>query len=451
MADHETQFSRQYRLLLVDDEPHILTSLSRLLEEEPDLEVFTETSPVQALQLLEIQPVDLVISDMRMPVMDGATFLTKLTESWPDTARILLTGFSDMESTIRAINEGKVSHYITKPWEEEDLLKRIREALEVKHLREHNQHLLKVSEARRKKLEQLTNQQESIIKSRTSELEQTASQLDLAYQELQESYFQSVPLLGHLIDMHERHKKNHAKRVADITRILATNMGASDHELRQYYIGALLHDIGKIGIEQVVLGKSSAEMNNNELKRYRQHTILGESALLSFDPMREAAQIVRCHHERYDGKGFPGKLIGEAIPLGARVVAIANDYDNLLLPNNFLGHALSEHQAHEFIMGEAGKRYDPILVDLFDRCVDQVRELMQGDKQVLLSLDKVTPGMVLSQDLINHHGIVMLAAGRVLTEAHIKKLQQFEVAFDTLLKIPVKFVEHQDEDEQQTG
>lgn len=441
MVNHriEAGFIQNHTLLLVDDEEKILASLSRLLEEEPDLTVLTCSSASEGLKVLEHQKVDLVISDMRMPGMDGATFLTLAAKSWPDTARILLTGFADIKSTIQAINEGGISRYIAKPWNDDDFLRRVREVLEVKQLREYNQHLLRIKEDQRQKLEELTSKQETIIKSRTAELEQTASQLDLAYQELQESYFQSVPLLANLIELHERHKKNHAKRVADITRIIAKEMQVSDRDLREYYVGAMLHDIGKIGIDQSILGKSSIEMTAIELKRYQQHTLLGESALLSFDPLREAAQIVRCHHERFDGKGFPNKLSGDAIPLGARIVAVANDYDNLQLPTNMLGKALSELQAHEYIIQEAGKRYDPEIVRLFDRAIDRVRQLMTRDKEMVLTLDKVQPGMVLSQNLINHHGLVMLASGHTITEAHIKKLVQFEAAFDTRLKIAIKY------------
>ncbi|MGB3622639.1 MAG: HD domain-containing phosphohydrolase, partial [Ketobacter sp.] len=274
-------------------------------------------------------------------------------------------------------------------------------------------------------------------------LEQTASQIEIAYQELQESYFQSVPLLANLIELNERHKKNHAKRVADMTQVLAKEMQVSDHELRQYYIGALLHDIGKIGIEQSILGKSPQEMSPVELKQYQQHPLLGESALLALDPLREAVQIVRCHHERFDGKGFPGKLAGETIPLGARLVAVTNDYDNLQMPNNFLGKALTDVHARDFILQESGRRYDPQIVAIFENAFERIQKLISITKEVVLSLDKAHAGMKLSQDLLNHHGLVMLSAGSVLTENHIRKLTQFEKAFDTRLTLQVHYKSNQ--------
>lgn len=438
MQPEDAEMETTATLLVVDDEENILSSLVRLFSDEDGFDVIAKSSATDALAILEDRPVDIIISDMRMPIMDGATFLAQAAQRWPDTARMLLTGFSDMDSTVRAINEGHISHYISKPWDDDDLVDKVKNALELKRLREQNKVLLQIKEQQRAELQALTENQEAIIRSRTEELQQTASQLDVAYQELQESYYQSIPLLSNLVEMNERHKKNHAARVANIAKIIGEEMQLPDREMRQLFIGALLHDIGKLGLEQSIRGKSTDSMSPLERKRYQQHAILGESALLSFDPLRDAAQIVRSHHERFDGKGFPGKLSGSDIPLGARIVAVANDYDNILLPNNFLGKNLNDMQAHEFIIQESGKRYDPQVVSAFDAVIDKVRLLLAKDREALLPLDKIEPGMTLSQDLINQHGMVMLVAGRVLTEAHIKKLQQFERAFDTKLMISIK-------------
>ncbi|MAR89555.1 MAG: two-component system response regulator [Pseudomonadales bacterium] len=425
-------------LLLVDDEAHVLASLTRLFEDDGEFQIIAKTSAVDALSLLKQTPVDLIISDMRMPEMDGATFLHQASQLWPQTPRVLLTGYADIESTIRAVNEGGIARYVAKPWDDERLLQTVNELLEVKRLREQNARLLHIKEQQRAELQRLTENQESIIQRRTAELEQTASQLEVAYQELHDAYFQSIPLLSHLVEMNERFKKNHSNRVASIARLIAESMELDKAQVRQIFIGALLHDIGKIALEQTIRAKPVDKMSALESKRYRQHPMLGESALLSFDPLREAAQIVRSHHERFDGKGFPDRLSGEGIPLGARIVALANDYDNLLLPNNFLGKALVELQAHEFVINESCKRYDPQVVRAFDQVIDEVHRLLANDKETTLPLAKVEPGMILSQDLINQHGMVMLVAGRKLSEAHIKKLKQFEEAFNSRLMVSVK-------------
>ena len=424
-------------ILLVDDEDNILSSLRRLLEEE-DYGVITANSGAKGLQILDENPVDLIISDMRMPNMDGATFLQQVAQHWPESIRILLTGFSDMKSTIAAVNEGHIYQYITKPWNDEDLLRRVKNALEVKQLREYSRHLERIQAEQNKRLLELTEHQEEIIKHRTAELEQTASQLEMAYQELQETYFQTVPLLANLVELNERYKKQHSKRVANCVELMVKQMELNDHDVRQYLIAALLHDIGKIGIDPAILGKSPQEMTPKELQHYQQHAQLGETALLSYDPLREASLIIRHHHERFDGKGFPDRLAGSNIPLGSRMIAIADDYDNLQLPNNFLGRVLTDSQAFEFIMSEAGKRYDPNVADVFRKVIEQVREGNADSREILLSIDKVRPGMRLSRDLLNHYGMVMLAAGKALTENHILKLKQFEKTFDTHLQLAIQ-------------
>ncbi|GAA6145011.1 HD domain-containing phosphohydrolase [Thalassolituus maritimus] len=424
-------------VLLVDDEPMVLSSLRRLLEDDGSLQVYTVESAIEALTLLEEQSVDLIISDMKMPGMDGATFLTQAAERWPDTDRVLLTGYSDVSSAIQAINEGKISQYLSKPWDDEDLLERVNTILSNRNLKRDNERLMAIRDAQNQKLQELTEKQEQIIRSRTEELQQTADQLDMAYEELKESYFQCVPLLAALVDLNEKAKKGHAKRVAEISDLISAQMDLSVSDQRLIHVSALVHDIGKIGLDQATQRKSIADMTRGELLLYKQHPLLGESALMAFEPIQQAAHIVRSHHERYDGGGFPDKITGEAIPLGARVVAVANDYDNLLLPNNFTGAAMSDQEAYNYIVKESGKRYDPEVVTAFDYVYDKILEIHAKNMQITLPVSKLNPGMVLSGDLINHHGIVMLVSGRTLTESLIDKLKQFEVAFDTKLQVPV--------------
>lgn len=436
MQTEPESHQRSSLILLVDDEQNILSSLGRLLEEE-NYSVITASSGQNGLEVLEQQAVDLIISDMRMPNMDGATFLKTAAQKWPDTVRILLTGFSDMQSTIQAVNEGKIYHYFTKPWNDDELLRGIRDALELKYLRDYARQLERIRNEQNVRLLELTEQQEETIRRRTAELEQTAQQLDTAYQELQETYYQTVPLLGHLIELNERVKKHHSMRVAKVSEMIARQMALSDHDIRQCCFGAALHDVGKIGVEASILGKSVLNMTPLELMRYQQHPVLGESALLSYDPLKEAAQIIRCHHERYDGKGFPGKLAGANIPLGARIVAVANDYDNLQLHHNFLGKTLTDMQAKAYILSESGKRYDPTVVSAFEVIYEDIRTLLAQRDEVILPVEKLKPGMKLSQDLVNQSGLVMLAAGKVLSDVHIAKLKQFESTFKTRLQIVV--------------
>lgn len=424
-------------ILLVDDEAYVLSSLRRLFEDDSSIHVCTAGDGLNALDIMQEQVFDLVISDMNMPGMDGATFLTEVAHRWPDTDRILLTGYADVPSAIKAINEGKISQYLSKPWDDDDLLKRVNEILLTHHLKSENKRLVKIRDEQHQQLKELTDKQEQIIRSRTEELQQTADQLDLAYEELQQSYLECVPLLAALVDLNEKTKKGHAKRVAGISDLISSDMKLSARDQRLVHVSALVHDIGKIGLDQAIQRKSLSDMSRGELRLYRQHTLLGESTLMAFEPIQQAANIVRSHHERYDGAGFPDKLKGDAIPVGARIIAVANDYDNLLLPNNFMGKAMEDGEAYNFIIKESGKRYDPDVVTAFDHVYDRILEIHAKSMQITLPVSKLAAGMVLSNDLINLHGIVMLAAGRTLTESLIEKLVEFEEAFSTRLQVSI--------------
>lgn len=160
---------------------------------------------------------------------------------------------------------------------------------------------------------------------------------------------------------------------------------------------------------------------------------------------QQMTQIIRRQAGLLDDYVIRYFPLGDAIPLGARIVAVANDYDNLLLPHNFMGKALQDREAYNVIVKESGKRYDPEVVTAFDYVYDQILEIHAKNMQVTLPVSKLKSGMVLSNDLVNHHGIVMLVTGRKLTEGLIEKLAQFEEAFATKLQVPVR---HHDKEEQ---
>ena len=170
-------------LLLVDDEDNILNSLRRVLRNEP-YHLLTTGSGEAALDLLEQQPVDLVISDARMPGMDGATLLSEVQQRWPQCLRILLTGYADITTTVKAINEGQIYRYISKPWDDDELRLIIRQALAFQHSERERLRLEALTREQNERLQELNASLEQRVRDRTAELQQTADMLDLAYAEL---------------------------------------------------------------------------------------------------------------------------------------------------------------------------------------------------------------------------------------------------------------------------
>ncbi|MFT5098820.1 MAG: response regulator RpfG family c-di-GMP phosphodiesterase [Flavobacterium sp.] len=172
-------------ILFVDDEKSILSSLRRLFRTSP-YELLTAISGAEALDILKVRMVDLVVSDMRMPEMDGAEFLTKVASQWPETIRILLTGYSDLESTIAAVNNGRIYRYLSKPWEENDLRMTIHQALEKKTIEKERDRLLLLSSAQNAELLSLNQNLEKTVEARTEQISKTFHQTILIFSQLVE-------------------------------------------------------------------------------------------------------------------------------------------------------------------------------------------------------------------------------------------------------------------------
>ncbi len=412
-------------LLLVDDEPGILSSLRRLLRIR-GYTIHCAQSGQAGLEVLEREPVDLVISDMRMPEMDGARFLEQVRARWPQTVRILLTGYADIASTIDAINRGEIYRYVAKPWDDNDLLLIVRDALERQRLTSENERLLALTRAQNEELRDLNAHLEDKVRQRTAEIEQINGFLNLTNAQLKQNFLISIKMFSGLIELRGGAMSGHARRVAELSRRLAQELAPLlelDAKQRQdIFFAALLHDVGKIGLPDALLGRPVARMNGDEFGQYRKHAAAGETALMPLEELRNVAHIVRSHHERYDGQGFPDGLKGDEIPLGARLVSVVNDYDGL--QNGTLSERrMTADQARTAVLQGRGKRYDPQVVDAF------VAVLAAVDRQIVheraVSPADLKVGMVLSRDLISREGALLLSAERALDVALIRQIQDY--------------------------
>ncbi len=405
--------SPPWRLLCVDDEPNILSALRRLFRHD-GYQVTVANSGAEGLQVLASQEIDLVISDMRMPEMDGAQFLNQVRQGWPDTMRILLTGYADITSTIEAINKGEIFRYVSKPWDDQEMLATVRQALQLKAL------------AREKtRLEALTQQQNEELKDLNANLElkvmERTVELRKAHDKLKTSFLTSIKVFANLIELREGALAGHSRRVADVARKLGSRLGVEGAALQDIFLAGLLHDVGKIGLKDEILAKPVTQMTGDELGQYRKHAAKGEQSLMALEELRGAARLVRAHHERFDGTGFPDGLAGEAIPLGARILALANDYDGLQI-GIISPRRLYPDDAAKLIVESSGKRYDPRVVEAFRQWRSGVEE-PQGEPEV--ALGGLKPGMILARDLVSRDGVLLLAADHVLDDMLIRQIREY--------------------------
>jgi response regulator RpfG family c-di-GMP phosphodiesterase len=347
-----------WTVLCVDDEPNILLSLRRVLRGTGH-RVLTAEGGAEALALFEREPIGLVISDMRMPVMDGAQLLQRVREGWPDVTRLLLTGHADIGATIAAINQGRIHRYITKPWSDDDIRLVVREAFE--------RHVLA---AEKRRLEALTQRQNAMLQAFNTHLEEKVArrtqELAQANEGLTKNYLTAIKTFSNFIGLRDRPLVRRSRAVAGLARRLAQAMNLGELESGDAFIAGLLHDIGHIGLPDSVAARPVVRLEGEEVSLYRMHPVLGEHALRGWDDMRGVAALIRAHHERHDGRGFPDGLKGEAIPLGARILALADTYIDLQ-SGHLDASVLSPGDARGAIARGRGTQFDPKVVDAFLR------------------------------------------------------------------------------------
>lgn len=429
------------KVLLVDDEESILNSLRRLLRSQP-YDVLLATSGAQALEILTQQPVDLVMSDARMPNMDGATLLAHVHELYPATTRIMLTGYADPAAIIKAINEGRINRYISKPWNDDEMLVTLRQALEHQHSERERQRLEQLAQVQNDQLKLLNSTLEKHVAARTAELQQTADMLDLAYEELKHSYVTGTEVFSLLANLRLPPAKQTNRQIIELVRAYCKMHGIDEASSRDLTMAAALYNIGKLSWTDNMMVTPSDLLRHTERDRYRGYPKQSESLLMTLDPMKDAARLILHHQERWDGSGFPDRLKGEAIPLGSRLLKLAVDFVELQR-GLILERQMNSDEALLYLRQYAGKLYDPELVeDFIQVCAAFLSDVVLADPDVkVLGTRELAAGMVLARNLNADNGMLLLNAGKVLSELLVDKLISFEAMEGGKYKVFVKVPE----------
>lgn len=414
--------AKQLTLLFVDDESSILSSLNRLFRPK-GYRILTAGSGADGLAILEKESVDLVVSDMRMPVMDGAQFLEQVRDRWPQVVRILLTGYADVSSTIAAINRGEIYRYVAKPWDDNEIVLTIRDALERKRLESENLRLVALTVRQNEELKALNAGLEQKVSERTAELRQTVAFLDQAHQELKKGFLATVNVFSSLIELRGGKLAGHSRRVAEHARQLAQRLGLDEATTQNVLLGALLHDIGKLGLPDEVINKPFNLLTAEERSEAMRHPIKGAMILMGIGQLKEVVPLVRHHHECWDGSGYPDRLAALAIPVGARILSITNDFDALQM-GTLVNRSLKPAEAVAFLADNRGKRYDPAMVDAFVALIGETMKVPV--LELTLRPSQLKPGMILARDLAHPDGYLLLARGHAVDTRIIDELLLIE-------------------------
>jgi len=348
-------------ILCVDDEVNVLKSLRRLFRGE-DYIVHQAESGMQALELLEQQEIDLIISDMRMPHMDGAELLTQTASKWPDMVRVLLTGYADIESTIKAVNNGKIYSYCSKPWEDDELKSLIAKAIEEKRLREERVELFEIIHRQNDELIDLNNNLEEKVEKRNDQLKKSLKQLTNSHSVLKKQYKDAVKTFAKIIEKRPGILKGHSLYVANYAMQIAAFLDMSEKECDDVLYAGLLLQIGKMVLPDELLSKPYflLDKKGNFLK----HATAGAVLLQDMEQLTGATILIKHQYERYDGSGFPDKLEGEKIPLGARILSVVRDFISYK-QGYMTGKEISDEEVKEFLIKKKKVYYDPQVVDTF--------------------------------------------------------------------------------------
>ena len=318
-------------ILIVEDNDVLRQGLEALLQAE-GYAVLTAAHGFEALQQMQAAPPDLILSDISMPEMDGYALFEQVRSraDWISIPFIFLTARRGREDVFAGKKLG-AEDYLVKPVTRQELTTTIRSRLERSH------------------------------------------QLLLA--QLQQAYSSTLIMLANAIELRDQYTRGHVERVRDHAQILGKQIGLTPIEMDQVYYGSLLHDIGKIHIPESVL-KKPGPLSEDEWVEMKKHPIIGVEMVKDIPYLAPSIPVIRSHHERWDGKGYPDGLAAEEIPLVARIVTVADSLDAMCTSRPYQ-HALSVDQAYEEILRGSGIMYDPSIVRAFQRAWVDIREKLK--------------------------------------------------------------------------
>ncbi|WP_291326325.1 HD domain-containing phosphohydrolase [Desulfovibrio sp. UCD-KL4C] len=372
----------KFKILLVDDEPNVLSALKRQLRGNFDVE--TSEDPTMAMLALNSKaPFAAVVSDFRMPKMNGIEFLKEVRKRSPETTRIMLTGYADLDNAIRAVNDGHVFRFLTKPCEKDVLLENLKEGVE----------------------------QYELVTGKRILLEKTLRG--------------SVELLGEITSLVKPEAGARINRVRRYVRYLAQKKGVKD--LWRYDIATMLSQLGTLilppGTLDILL--EGKELNPEQLQMFEMHPVIAKSLIAKLPRLEAIAEMISYQLKGFDGSGTPRDAVKEQkIPLGGRILKIALDYDLQLQHEDNPKKAFANIE-------EASELYDPELLYYLEGMLGVEARYVVKE----LEIDDLYPGMILYEDVTSTQGAMLLRKSLELDKDKIDRIHMF--AAKVGIKLPL--------------
>ena len=330
----------KYTVLIVDDEDNNLQLIKRTLRGQYN--ILTAHNGVEALEIVKEfgDKISLIVSDQKMPIMEGTEFLKQVREMYRQIIKILLTGHVDTDIIISSINDCDLFQYILKPFEPDELKIAVENGITKFSMSSNNK---------------------------------------IFYKELRELFYKTIRAISNALDTKDSYTNGHSLRVTLYSMILAKKLGLDETYMEDIEIAGLLHDIGKIAMPKSILCKNG-KLTDEEFLVMKSHPVRGEKIVLNIKKLQVISEWVKSHHEKWDGSGYPDGLKGEQIPLPGRIIALADTYDAMTSTRPYRT-ALSHDVAMLEIRRCSGTQFDPNLADIFISLSDVIDDARKNPEE----------------------------------------------------------------------
>jgi response regulator RpfG family c-di-GMP phosphodiesterase len=395
-------------ILVVDDEPAVLALLLETLERS-GYEAVGFGNPLLALEEIKRRKFSVIISDQRMPELPGLELLARARKIQPNATRILITAVLHLDTVIEAINQGEIFRFVVKPWLREEFLATVQNGIQRYELIGQNEQLQKATQAMNEQLVDLNRSLEQQVKL----VAQQNQQLGEMNSALERNLVHSMELCVHTMQTFYPSLGNQARRVFQLCKAISQVLQLNSEDARALEGSGLLYDIGLVGVPRQIIRhwqEDPAALSPAEKSLIEQHPILGQELAAFGNKLEQVGEIIRAHHECFDGSGYPNQLTGENIPWLARLLAVAVAYAS---------SRLTDADAIEKIKNGSGTTFDPEAVRIFLRA-QTVAVIPRRERQI--NLTDLRPGMVLAKGIHTYNGLLLVSEGQQLNATFIEKV-----------------------------
>ena len=415
-----------YKVLFVDDEANILRTMKRIFHGKPFKLVLADSAQ-KALEFMQSNTVHVVVSDMKMPEMNGAEFLAKVAVSFPHTYRIVLSGFADLESTLEVINNGKIHRFLQKPWDNDVLVEAVENGILQYRLESENARLLKLTALQNKQLSSVNSTLEEKVGQRTI-------QLKGALANSERSTLSVKKVIYNLLSINPIFSGAFAKSVSKVAVDIAQEMGLDKKVIDDISFAGYICEIGMVGLDSKLMTTAFTKLTPAQQEAFYSQSAKAQLILSPAPKLQNVSDILSHQFEHPNGRGFPNAVAGSDIPLGAKVLAVARDYMRYC-KGKVDGHEYSNADALEKLTNYIGLQYDGSIVNVLRKL-----QLATSESQFDIGLrsSQIKPGMILHESLFNENDIMILPQGHVFDEASVAKIKSLEERFNMTLSILVE-------------